>query len=117
MASSNQTKQKKKKKIVLEVVPLSVSWVCDITTPTPLRLVVILQTWCLRYLQMTQLNPLTHLQFHHRVLTHFVPSGLRYIIDTNELGLIPHAVSFKPGKQVLICLLWAGYTWRNRNKS
>ena len=57
---------------------------------------------------------LTYLQFHHGVLTHFVPPGFGYIVHTNQLGLVPHAVSFEPGEQVLIRLLWAGYTWRNR---
>lgn len=47
-----------------------------------------------------------HLQLHHGVLAHFVPSGFRHIINTDQLGFISNSITLKPGLQVLICLLW-----------
>lgn len=46
-----------------------------------------------------------HLQLHHGVLAHLVSPGFRDVVDANQLGLIPHAVSLEPAHQVLIRLL------------
>lgn len=52
-----------------------------------------------------------YLQFHHRILTHFVSSCLRNIIYANQFSLVFYTVTFESSQEGFICFFWP-WRWR-----